>query len=472
MAEQEPGGHFRDFTHPAIDPVAEMLCDDMNPRARAGLERVAGHALRALGGERQPSGEGQRWVFPYAGGQRAAVDIFEPATVLPSWLMRRDTGMFYTLTGRDDDRGALWLPDARHTTLPEEARTGDELGDGLYAVTRAMLERTARIRRVGHVAAAGIATPRDLFARAQWRMDPAKTKEEIWAHYDIDPRIYTGPYGFLDDQAQYSSGLLLPGRRFESHGAMQETKIASLIEQLRLEDGQRVLEIGSGWGGLAVAIAKAKNVQVTSLTLSREQRILAEQRAQSEGVADRVTFVEQDYRHFSPSQKFDRLVSVEMIEAVDWRDLGVFFDAIDRFLDEKNGIAAIQAITTPDVVQEAAQRHIRTFGNIAIFPGGRLASVETIRSHMEDRGFRLREQVELGSSYVLTLREWRRNFAQHFPPLKGQWLQEGTSEAQIERFHRGWLFYLAACQAGFSEGTGPGGRPHIGDQQLAFARAG
>lgn len=470
MAEQA-GGHFRDFTHTEIDPVAQMLCDDMKPRTRAALGRVAGHALMQMGATTRSGGDGQRWAFPYGDRETAVVDMFEPETVLASWLVRRDTGMFYSLTGRDDGRGPLWLPNEVQTTVPQEARTGDELGDGLFGVAQALLQRTADLRRIGQKVAWSISGARDTAALKRWHMDPAKTKAEIWAHYDIDPRIYTGSLGFLDTQAQYSSGLLLPGQHFESLNQLQETKIASLLRQLQLEDGQRVLEIGSGWGGLAVAIAKAKNVHVTSLTLSKEQRILAQERAAREGVADRVEFVEVDYRHFQPKERFDRLVSVEMIEAVDWRDLGVFFDAIDRFVDPVQGVAAIQAITVPDKIQEAGQRHVRTFGNTAIFPGGRLASVETIREHMERRKFRQREQIELGSSYVLTLREWRRNFAQHFPVHKKQWLQEGVTEAQIERFHRGWLFYLASCQAGFSEGTGEGGRPHIGDQQISFARA-
>ncbi|MCA9327414.1 class I SAM-dependent methyltransferase, partial [Candidatus Saccharibacteria bacterium] len=241
-----------------------------------------------------------------------------------------------------------------------------------------------------------------------------------------------------------------------------------LIRKLELFGAKNLLEVGGGWGGLAVAIAKAApHVHITSLTVSHEQFLVAKRRAEEAGVADRVTFLEQDYRKYEPEEKFDRIVSVEMIEAVDWRDLDTYFDKLAEFIDPERGIIALQAITVPHH-KEPSQHHRASFANVAIFPGGYLSSVRKIRQHMERRGFGLAEKpTEMGPSYALTLHEWLKNLAAHRPTLSEKWQAEGHSVEEIDRFYRGFGFYLAACVAGFRPETGP----NMGGQQLVFKPA-
>ncbi len=134
-------------------------------------------------------------------------------------------------------------------------------------------------------------------------------------------------------------------------------EIDSLLDQLQLDSADTMLEIGSGWGEMAIQAAKANpNLNVTSLTLSPEQAKICRERALAEGVADRIDFLEMDYRDLDPDLRFDRILSVEMIEAVAWQDAPVFFNAIDKHLDPDTGIAVLQTINVPPE-QEARQRH-------------------------------------------------------------------------------------------------------------------
>lgn len=458
--------HFRDFCDPQIDPFQDVLGHGSGPIDRT-LARAGGSVLKMLGAERLPGGEGQRWSFPFGTDNRAVVDMFHPEVVIPAWMRHHDLGIFYTLTG-DDKRGPLWLPNTRLTTLADGVETGHPEADSMVSVVMALSERAQMLRRVGRVAARRLSPLRDARARAKWQQDPRRTKEEIWAHYDIDPAIYTGELGFLDKKdSQYSSGLLTPGRDFESLEKLQETKVQELVRKLQLKTASTVLEVGGGWGGLAVAIAKAApHIHITSLTVSDEQLKIAQQRAADAGVSEQVQFLGMDYREFHPGQGFDRVVSVEMIEAVDWRDLGTYFDKLAAFVSPKTGLVVLQAITVRKE-QEASQHHRPSFANTAIFPGGCLTSVETITGHMARRGFRLHERTEMGDSYALTLREWLRRFNDNLPALREKWKQDGQSPQQIGRFERGFNFYLAACQAGFRPETGP----NIGVQQLVFDRA-
>ncbi|PID98968.1 hypothetical protein CSA80_02495 [Candidatus Saccharibacteria bacterium] len=439
--------------------------------------------LSAMGVEREriigeDGRESEQWRIPYGNGCEAVMDVWEPKTVTTALTRHHDLGLFYGYTG--DKHGSRWRPNAA-TTLPEGVATGHREADGLIAVVMALSERSRQLRRVGRTAAQVTAPFRDWRARREWTESTERTKGEIAEHYDTDQRIFVGYRdnngnefeGMLDPRlTQYSSGLFLPEHAGTTGDALlqelQEAKVDALIEKLGLKPGMRILEVGGGWGGLAIAIAKRNpDVKIVSLTVSDEQLKIAQERAQAEGLTGQVQFVGEDYRDHTSEEPYDRVISVEMIEAVDWRDYGTYFGELDRFV-KPDGRVVLQAITVRKE-QEASQHNRRSFANTAIFPGGCLPSVATIDQHMTERGFaRLAmEPSELGASYALTIQQWLRRFNDNLPQLRSLWEQEGRTSEQIDRFTRGFNFYLAACIAGFRPETGP----NISAQQLVFERA-
>ena len=219
-------------------------------------------------------------------------------------------------------------------------------------------------------------------------------------------------------------------------------------------DGSRVLEIGTGWGELAIRAAR-RGATVHSITLSVEQLELAEQRVAAAGLADRVTIELMDYRSLAATQaSYDAVVSVEMIEAVGHEFWGTYFRTIDQVL-APGGRVAIQAITMPHD-RMLATTGGQTWINKYIFPGGFLPSVEVIDQITRDETtIRLTGQLEMGSHYAETLRRWDRRFLAQRDAV----LALGFDDL----FMRVWHFYLAYSQAGFASG-------YINVSQLTLAR--
>lgn len=452
--------HFRDYLDPTVDTYAQKVLQPERDMTHRMLARYGERLFRMMGAERDTYDSPNKWYLPDASGNQVAIDVHDPERFFPAILRYRDVGVFYGLTGDQD--GPLWTPDPLRTYIPEDIDTGYREPDSMVQVVEAFSRMTRVPRALGRRAAALVAPIRDRRANKAWQVSTDRTKSEIAAHYDLSPEVYDM---MLDDQfVQYSSGLLAPGRKFESLYDLQEQKVESLIAMLKLDSAETLLEVGGGWGGLAVAIAeRVPHIDITSLTVSHEQYLRAVKRAEDAGVADRVHFAELDYRDLQPEQRFDRVVSVEMIEAVDWRDHGIYFDALARHADPQHGRIVLQAITIrPD--QFASQRHNRSFANTAIFPGGVLTPREVITDHLAQRGWQTDTVEDLGSSYALTLREWIRNLWDSKPQLDAKWRSEGTTSDQIDRFWRGFSFYLAASEAGFRPGTGP----NIGVWQLGF----
>ncbi|MGB4762205.1 MAG: class I SAM-dependent methyltransferase [Candidatus Saccharimonas sp.] len=452
--------HFRDYLDPSVDTYAHKVLQPERDRTHKLLACYGAKLFAAMGAERDYTGHPDKWYLTTTDGNQVALDIHDPERFFPAIYRYRDVGVFYGLTGDQD--GPLWTPDPRLTYIPEGVDSGHREPDSLVQVVEAFSRMTRVPRAIGRRAAQLVAPIRDARAEKRWRASTDRTKAEIAAHYDLSPEVYDT---MLDQQfVQYSSGLLAPGRKFESLHDLQEQKVESLIRMLELDSAETLLEVGGGWGGLAVAIAeRVPHINITSLTVSHEQYLRAVKRAEDAGVADRVQFREQDYRDLDPSATFDRVVSVEMIEAVDWRDHGTYFDALTRHADSQHGRIVLQAITIrPE--QFASQRHNRSFANTAIFPGGVLTPERTIVQQLERRELTLSGRQDLGESYALTLREWIRNLWDRREELDKEWRAEGMTSAQIERFWRGFSFYLAASQAGFRAGTGP----NIGVCQLAF----
>ena len=449
--------HFRDYLNLEIDTYATKVLNPDRDRTHRLLARYGAKLFATMGAEKATP---DTWDLHDANGNRVSIDVHDPERFFPALLRHRDIGLFYGLTG--DESGPLWTPNAERTYIPRDVDSGHREPDSLVQVTEAMSVISRVPRAIGRNAARLVAPLRDWQANRAWSESTDRTKSEIAAHYDLSPEVYDVMLG--QEFVQYSSGLLAPGKEFESLANLQERKIESLIQMLDLENANTLLEVGGGWGGLAVAIAeRVPHIDITSLTISHEQFTRAKQRAIDAGVADRVHFEERDYRDLEANATFDRVVSVEMIEAVDWRDHGTYFDALTRHANPVNGVVALQAITIrPD--QFASQRHNKSFANTAIFPGGVLTPKETIDKHFAKRGWELDEVVSLGSSYALTLREWIRNLWDAKPTLTAKWLHEGIMSDEIDRFWRGFSFYLAASEAGFRPGTGP----NIADYQLSY----
>jgi cyclopropane-fatty-acyl-phospholipid synthase len=265
------------------------------------------------------------------------------------------------------------------------------------------------------------------------RNTPRRSRDDIAAHYDLGNELFEL---MLDPTMMYSSA------RFARPGmTLEEASLAKLdlvCDKLELGREDHVLEIGTGWGGFAIHAAATRGCRVTTTTLSGEQRAHALARVREAGLEDRVTILERDYRELEG--RYDKLVSIEMIEAVGWKDFGTFFERCSDLL-EPNGAMLLQAITIDDrayAVERASKSFIRTH----IFPNGCLPSVEVIARCLARRtDLRLTHFEDFGLDYAETLRRWRENL-------------DGERLAQLgydERFQRLWRLYLCYCEAGFAE---------------------
>ncbi len=219
----------------------------------------------------------------------------------------------------------------------------------------------------------------------------------------------------------------------------QQRKYERVLDLAGVREGSRVLEIGSGWGGLAIHAATTRGAEVTTLTLSQEQAVLARQRALRAGVADRVTVELRDYRE--AVGRFDSIVSVEMLEAVGERYLPAFFAACDRVL-APGGRIGLQTITMPHA-RYLATRRSYTWIHKYVFPGGLIPSIEAVEGAMQASSrLRVTETREIGQHYPATLAQWRERFLARVDEVRAL----GFDGA----FPRMWELYLAYCEAGFS----------------------
>lgn len=304
---------------------------------------------------------------------------------------------------------------------------------------------------VNRLQAAGAPLLRCLRSGRSWlrqnRNTPLRNRHYVEQHYDLGDDLFTQ---MLDESMSYSCAL------FEAPGASlheaQVAKMERLCAKLALHPGDHLLEIGTGWGGLAVHAATRYGCRVTTTTLSREQHAAARARAARAGVADRVTVLLEDYRELSGS--YEKLVSVEMIEAIGWRYFDTFFATVSDRLVE-GGTAVIQAICQPHR-EYLASRDGATFINTYIFPGGHCPSVEQlVRSSDRAGGLRMIHLEDITDHYVPTLRAWRDRFVAAADRLDGRF---------DARFRRAWMLYLSLCEAGFAE-------HRISDVQLILSKS-
>ncbi len=261
------------------------------------------------------------------------------------------------------------------------------------------------------------------------------SRRNIAAHYDLGNAFYAA---WLDSDMHYSSGLYAPGVRTLEEA--QAAKLDRIIDLLDLKGGERVLEIGCGWGGLAARLASEHGCHVTALTLSREQLAFARQRVGRLGLDGKVDVRLEDYRAVAGS--FDRIVSIEMIEAVGQRYWPTYFATLRNRL-APGGIAVLQAITIDEKIfptYVAQPDFIQRY----IFPGGMLPTREILRDELGRAGLILQSEDTFGASYVATLDAWKTRFAAAWPELREQGFDE--------RFRRMWQYYLSYCAVGFRRG--------------------
>lgn len=268
-----------------------------------------------------------------------------------------------------------------------------------------------------------------------------KAMRNVAHHYDLSGRLYDL---FLDRDRQYSCAYFETG-----DASLEEAQLAKkrhLAAKLMIRPGMKVLDIGSGWGGLGLYMSEVCGAEVTGVTLSEEQYRLSNERAGQRGVADRVRFLLKDYRHLD--QKFDRIVSVGMFEHVGIGHYGEFFGKV-RDLLAVDGVAVLHSINRSDG-PGATSAWIKKF----IFPGGYIPALSEVLPRIEQARLYVTDVEILRLHYARTLHEWSQRFAGN---------RDRARDIYEERFCRMWEFYLAASECAFRFGG-------MNNMQIQFAR--
>jgi cyclopropane-fatty-acyl-phospholipid synthase len=277
----------------------------------------------------------------------------------------------------------------------------------------------------------------------------AGSRRNIAAHYDLGNDFFKL---FLSPDLMYSSALWAGAD--DTLEAASTRKLDAICRQLALKAGDHVVEIGTGWGGFALHAARHYGCHVTTTTISREQHALASARVAEAGLADRVTLLLKDYRDLEG--RYDKLVSIEMIEAIGAPYLDTYFAKLGSLL-KPDGLALLQAITIEDHRYQQALRSV-DFIKRHVFPGSFIPSIHAMlaaKTRASDLG--LIAQQDFGDSYARTLHAWRQRFMARLDDVRAQGFDE--------RFIRRWEFYLAYCEGGFLERS-------IGVSHLLLAKPG
>jgi cyclopropane-fatty-acyl-phospholipid synthase len=320
--------------------------------------------------------------------------------------------------------------------------------DDLVALTRIAALNVGALDTLRRVLAP-VLIPVQRWLRWLVRNTPRRSRKQIAAHYDLGNELFSL---FLDPTMMYSCAV------FETREAtLEEASLAKLervCSRLELGPEDHILEIGTGWGGFAVYAAGNYGCRVTTTTISREQHAYAVERVREAGLEDRVTVLLEDYRELSGT--YDKLVSIEMIEAVGWRDFPTFFRRCSDLLTH-DGAMLLQAIVIEDSAYEV-EKGGKSFINTYIFPGGCLPSMKVI-SRTVARASDLRQVhlEDITAHYATTLAHWRERFLAS--------TERVTELGYDERFRRLWELYLSYCEAGFRE-------RRIQDVQLLLAKPG
>jgi cyclopropane-fatty-acyl-phospholipid synthase len=262
------------------------------------------------------------------------------------------------------------------------------------------------------------------------------SRRNIQEHYDLGNDFYRE---WLDPSMTYSAGIYeRPNDPLEEAQLRKYQRIGTCLQP---KPGDRILEIGCGWGGLATYLARTYGCHVRGVTLSHEQHAYATERAEREGLSDQIDIVLEDYRDIRGG--FDGIASIEMFEAVGENNWPTYFQTVSRLLN-KDARAALQVITIDDNRFESYRRGA-DFIQRYVFPGGMLPSPSQFRQHAEREGLRVDDSYFFGQSYANTIGEWHARFVEAWPSIE----KTGFDD----RFKRLWEYYLAYCKAGFKTGA-------------------
>ncbi len=365
--------------------------------------------------------------------------VFDRVVHKGSLAVRDSGGATHTFGDGSPPHVAVHIQDWRlekELTLNPQLALGEAFMDGrfvietgsIYDFLELMLSNAVRHpfpRWMSHVERMRRATK-----RLQQYNPVARSRANVAHHYDIDRRIYDL---FLDSDRQYSCAY------FTGHESLEQAQAAKkrhLAAKLALAPpgapGQRVLDIGSGWGGLALYLAQHSPSTITGITLSTEQLAIAWERARAAGLSNQVQFKLEDYRHLQG--RFDRIVSVGMFEHVGVNHYDTYFERVRDLLDD-NGVAVIHSIgrsDEPAVTNQFIARHI--------FPGGYIPALSEVLPAIERSGLILTDVEILRLHYAKTLRAWRERFLASRDEAVG---------VKGEAFCRMWEFYLAASETAF-----------------------
>jgi cyclopropane-fatty-acyl-phospholipid synthase len=311
----------------------------------------------------------------------------------------------------------------------------------LFLCNREYIEKTGAFTRWFFI------KPVHLLQRCLHRNTKKGSRRNIGAHYDLGNDLFEL---FLDETMMYSCGI------FEHPQATlqqaSEAKLARICDKLQLKPDDHVLEIGTGWGGFALYAASRHGCRITTTTISRQQYNYTRQRIRQAGLEDRITLLFEDYRSLSGS--YDKLVSIEMIEAIGHRYFDTYFRKCSELL-KPDGMMLLQSITISDQRYRIARKSV-DFIQHYIFPGGCLPSISALSDSIARKtNMRIFHLEDIGTHYATTLRHWRERFLTNVERVR----QLNYSE----HFIRMWEYYLSYCEGGFRQQC-------IGDVQLLLTK--
>ena len=298
-----------------------------------------------------------------------------------------------------------------------------------------LIELTARNINITHEFSGilNISTFKNIFRKLFLSNTKRKSVEYISKHYDLGNEFFST---WLDKTLTYSCGIFeKPDQELES---AQINKYNKLIKLIKPKSGDKILEIGCGWGGFAENLAKNYDVQLDCITISKKQHEYTKKRMHRLGLSDRVNVKFLDYRDLR--DKYDAIASIEMIEAVGEKYLNKYFSTIKNNL-KPNGVGAIQAIIIKDELFNRYKKN-QDFIQKYIFPGGFLPSLESIKDYSKRTGLVFKSYNSYGNHYSKTLSKWRKNFINSWNKISEQGFDNS--------FKKIWDFYFSYCEAGFN----------------------
>jgi cyclopropane-fatty-acyl-phospholipid synthase len=319
--------------------------------------------------------------------------------------------------------------------------------DDLTGMVELFLCNREYIEKTGPLTRAFVIKPFQIAQRYLRRNTLKGSRRNIEAHYDLGNDLFEQ---FLDQTMMYSCGIFTHPQATLQQAS--EAKLARICDKLQLQPTDHVLEIGTGWGGFALYAATHYGCRVTTTTISRQQYDFAKQRVCEAGLEDRITLLLEDYRNLDG--RYDKLVSIEMIEAIGHRYFDTYFDKCSDLLGP-DGMMLLQSITIGDQRYRAARKSI-DFIQRYIFPGGCLPSIAALSDSIARKtDMRIFHLEDIGPHYATTLRHWRERFFANIEQVRQLGYQE--------HFIRMWEYYLSYCEGGFRQQT-------IGTVQLLLTK--